>query len=319
MGAVEASRIRSFTGVSKSSQEAKLSFKVSGTLTELNAAVGDTLEKGQVIGRLDPSTFQLQVQQTQADLSRAQAEERNAKANYERVKGLYENQSTSRNELDAARAAAESAKAQVNATTRAVELAWLNQSYTTLTAKDTCSVASTSADVGENVNAGQEVVRVNCGETLDIEVSVPENLIAAFQPGMTGVIRFNAITGQDFAGEVTEVGVAAAGTAFLVTARVEDAEGLRSGMAAQVDFAFDNEERLPIVPTSAVAEDQQGRFVYLLHDADTEGQGVVKRQAVSIGELTENGIEIREGVQPGDHVITAGVSVIRDGLIVKNP
>ena len=319
--AVGASRVRSFTGVSKSTQEAKLSFKVSGTLTALNVAVGDSIDKGETIATLDPSTFQLQVQQSQADLSRSKAEERNAKANYKRVKGLYENESASRNDLDSARAGAESATAAVNALGRAVQLAQLNLSYTTLKAKDQCSVASTDADVGENINAGQQIVVVNCGESLDVEISVPENLIAEFQPGMTGDIRFNSIGDQVYKGEVTEVSIAASGTTFPVTIRVVDPANLRSGLAAQVGFEFDNQERLPVLPTSAVSEDQNGRFVYLLlSDADAQlqpGQGLIKRQTVSIGELIEGGIEVSAGIKPGDKVVTAGVSVIRDGLVVK--
>ena len=316
--AVDDSRTRSFTGVSKSAQEAKLSFKVSGTLTALNVAVGDNLAKNQTIATLDATTFQLQLQQSQADLARTQAEERNANAAYQRVKGLYENQSASRNELDTARASAESAKAQVSAVARAVELARLNQSYTVLKAKEACSVASTSADVGENVNAGQEIVRVNCGETLNIDVSVPESLIAAFKPGMKGNIRFNALPDQRFQGEVNEVGIAASGTAFAVTVNIASTEGLRSGMAAQVDFEFDNLQTLPVVPTASVSEDEQGRFVYLLMPGESADHGLVKRQTVEIGELTAKGIEIVDGIQPGDKLITAGISVIRDGLVVKD-
>jgi len=313
-----ADRVRTFTGVSQSAQEAKLSFKVGGTVTSLDVSVGDTIESGQIIATLDPSTYQLQLQQAQADLARAQAEQRNADAAYNRTKGLYETQSASRNELDTTRAGAESARAQVRATSRAVELASLNLGYTRLASKDDCSVASTSADVRENVNPGQEIVLVNCGDTLHIDVSVPENLIASMRQGMRGVVRFDSLDGQAFDGEVVEVGISATGTTFPVTITVANGDGLRSGLAAQVDFIFENGESLPSVPTVSVSEDQQGQYVYLLTDGAKPGEGIVKRQPVHVGELIASGIEITEGINPGDRVITAGVSIIRDGLIVKS-
>ncbi|MBX2867919.1 MAG: efflux RND transporter periplasmic adaptor subunit [Acidiferrobacterales bacterium] len=313
----DASRIRTFTGVSQSTQETSLSFKVGGTITELSVSVGEKLSKGQKVARLDSSTYSLQLQQSQADLARAQAEQRNAASAYERVKGLYENRSASKNELDTARAGAESARAQVAASSRSVELARLNMAYTTLSAKEDCTVVSTAVNEGENISAGQQVAVVSCGEGLEVNVSVPESLIGSIQEGLSVSTRFAATNGQAYAGTVTEVGIAATGTTFPVTINLEDPQNLRSGMAAQVDFQFDTVASLPVVPSAAVSEDQGGRFIYLLEPNDDDQTGTVKRQNIKIGELNSRGLEVSEGVSAGDLVITAGVSKIRDGLIVK--
>ena len=125
-------QVRSFSGVSKSEQEASLSFKVSGTLRALHAAVGEALEPGQVIAELDPAQFELQAQQAQADLTRAMAEQRNAQSAYQRLRGLYENQNAAKHDLDTARAASEAAEALVNVARRALDIARLNVSYTCL-------------------------------------------------------------------------------------------------------------------------------------------------------------------------------------------
>ena len=310
-------RIRSFSGVSGAAQQASLSFKVAGTISALDAAVGGSVRKGQIIAGLDPSGFRLQLQQAEAELLRAEAERRNAAVNYERIKGLYENRSASRTELDAARAASESTNALVSAAARAVELARLNLSYTSLGVRQDCSVVDVVADVGENVGAGQPVVEVNCGEHLEIAITVPETLIAHFSPGLSGEITFDSLPGRTFPGVVSEVGVAADGTAFPVTVRMEGAGEVRSGLAAQVDFAFDRGESTTILPAVSVAEDEQGRFVYTLVDGDEAGVGVIRRRPVEVGELTSRGLEMISGVSPGDRVVTAGISVIRDGMKVR--
>ncbi len=315
-----AERVRTFSGVSKSSQEARRSFKVAGTLQKFDVAVGDTLEPGQLIAELDSSTYELQAQQAQADLARAQAEERNAVANYKRVQGLYENNNASRNDLDSARASAESAQQQVTASHKALDIARLNVSYTRLEATDRCAVASTSVEVGENVNAGQEIVLVTCGESLDVDVSVPGSLIGAFRTGLPAVVSFDAVPGKTYQGVVTEVGVAATGgTTFPVTVSIPDTHSeLRSGLAAQVSFQFPAARTdVYTVPSASVGEDQQGRFVFLVTPSEQNGEGLIKRQPVDVGEFTATGIELTSGVQPGDKVVTAGVSVIRDGMRVK--
>ena len=310
-------RVRSFSGVSRAAQQASLSFKVAGTISVLDAAVGDRVREGQVIAALDPSGFRLRLQQAEAELLRAEAERRNAAVSYERVKGLYESRSASRTELDTARAASESTNALVSAATRAVELAKLDLSYTSLGVRQDCSVVDVVADVGENVGAGQPVVVVNCGAHLEIAITVAETLIAHFSPGLHGTITFDSLPGRTFPGVVSEVGVAATGTAFPVTVRMEAAGEVRSGLAAQVDFAFELGESATILPAVSVAQDERGRFVYTLVDGDEAGVGVIRRKPVDVGELTSRGLEVISGVSPGDRVVTAGISVIRDGMKVR--
>ena len=310
-------RVRSFSGVSRAAQQASLSFKVAGTVSVLDVAVGDAVRKGQIIAGLDPSGFRLQLQQAEAELLRAEAERRNAAVSYERIKGLYENRSASRTELDAARAASESTNALASAAARAVELARLDLSYTSLGVGQDCSVVDVVADAGENVGAGQPVVEVNCGEHLEIAITVPETLIASFSPDLRGEITFDALPGRTFPGVVSEVGVAADGTAFPVVVRMEGTREVRSGLAAQVDFAFERGESTTILPALAVAEDEQGRFVFTLVDGDEAGVGVIRRKPVEVGDLTSRGLEVISGVAPGDRVVTAGISVIRDGMKVR--
>ena len=310
-------RVRTFSGVSRAAQQASLSFKVAGTISVLDAAVGGGVRKGQIIAGLDPSGFRLRLQRADAELLRAEAERRNAAASYERVKGLYENRSASRTELDAARAASESTNALVTAATRAVELARLDLSYTRLEVRQDCSVVDVVADVGENVGAGQPVVEVDCGDYPEVAITVPETLIAHFIRGLSGEVTFDSLPGRTFPGVVSEVGVAATGTAFPVTVRMEEAEGVRSGLAAQVGFAFDLGEPTTILPAVSVAEDERGRFVYTLADGDEAGVGVIRRRPVEVGELTSRGLEVISGVSSGDRVVTAGISVIRDGMKVR--
>ena len=97
--------------------------------------------------------------------------------------------------------------------------------------------------------------------------------------------------------------------------RILDASpGLRSGLAADVTFHFDASGTAGtfILPVSAVINGTDGTFVFIAEPTDDD-QAIVRRRPVSLGELTQLGIEVVDGVSIGDRVITAGISVIRDG------
>ena len=59
--------------------------------------------------------------------------------------------------------------------------------------------------------------------------------------------------------------------------------------------------------------DPAGIFVYVAIPTDVPGQSRVSRKPVTLGELTSSGIEVLDGLSTGDRVVTAGLSVIRDG------
>ncbi len=316
-------RQRTFSGISQSAQESRLSFKVGGNIVELPIQVGDQISPGELIARLDASSFELEAEQARANLIQAQANQRNARANYDRAKNLYENANASRNDLDTARAGAESAEAEVKAAQKALEIAELNRSYTRLNANAACAVASVAVELNENVKSGEEIAKVNCGADIEVAVGVPEGLIAQMNRQIPTMVRFNAIPGTPFAAAVTEIGVAGSSSAatFPVVVQLTEADPrMRPNMAAQVTFEFINREgaAIHVVPASAVVNDQNGRFVYLAEPAG-DGTATVTRHDVELGELTENGIEIFAGLEDGDLVVTAGVSAIRDQQTVLLP
>ncbi len=311
-------RSRTFSGTSRSTQVSRLSFKVGGNVVELPIEVGDKLAKGDLIARLDSSSFDLEVQQAQASLVQARANERNAQANYQRVQGLYANNNTSRNELDSARANAESTRAQTRSLEKSLELARLNRSYTRLVSDRECAVSSLSVDLNENVSAGAEVATVNCGDSLEIRLSIPESLIADVKPDSSVAIRFSAIPELEFLGTVQEIGVGSSNGSptFPVIVSIDGSERrLRSGLAAEVtlNFSGQSEAGVVLLPLAAVANTSNEPFVFVAVAEEGGGTALLRKQFVSVGELTAGGIQIRSGLNVGDRVVTAGVSVVREG------
>jgi RND family efflux transporter MFP subunit len=320
-------RIRTFAGVARAGVESNLSFRVAGTVDRLAVSVGQQVRRGQTLARMDPIDYELKVQEALAGLAQATAASRNAEADYERVRGLYENNNASRRELDGARAGSESSRAQVEAAQKRLEQARQQVSYSTLRAPVDGTVAAVNVEVNENVNAGQKVFLLTAGSETEVEVALPEAVISGVELGQRVEVSFDALPGRVFDAEVTEAGVAAVGTAttFPVTARLTESDrDIRSGMAAEVSFRFSTAGRSGriLVSPVAVGEDRDGRFVFVLESKKGAGDGetstaVVRRRAVTVGELTGDGLEIQSGLEDGELVVTAGVRRLSNGERVK--
>lgn len=317
-------RDRSFSGISKSSRESRLSFKVSGTVTNVPVQIGQRLKTGELIAEIDPASYVLQAQQAQASLVEAQANDRRATANYERTKGLYANSNASLEVLESARAQAESASAVARAAGKALEIARLNVSYTKLTAGTDCSIASLNVEVNENVASGQQVASVSCGDAFEVMLDLPESLIGSIDQWTPVTVRFGALPDEEFSGEISEIAVAssAGSAAFPVVIKIIGSHpSLRSGLAADVIFQFDSSaaEGGFVLPVDAVIKDPAGTFVFVAEASAADDTAVVRRRTVTLGDLTQSGIEVVEGLAVGDRVITAGISVIREGQRVLIP
>lgn len=305
------SQSRTYSGAAHAELETDLSFRVAGTLIARPVNVGTVVQSGDLVAQLDGTDYQVRVDEAQAGLARAEAQLRNAEASYERTRSLYENQSASGSDLDAARAAAESALAQLRSSSQQLEAARLQLSYTRLVAPEQCTVAQAYVEVNQNLNPGQPVVRLNCGQCAEVLVSVPETDIARVGVGTEVAVAVTAVPGQTLPGVVQEVGVATSqnSSTFPVTiALQEGCASVRSGMAADVTFLFPAGGSAGglVVPYVSVGEDRDGRFVFVL-EPDADGRMFARRRPVTVGPTAETGLVITSGLNEGELVATAGV------------
>jgi RND family efflux transporter MFP subunit len=314
-------RIRTFAGVAQAGQKIDLSFKIAGTVKSVGIKMGDTVKKGDVLVELDSKDTILEMEEAEASLLRQQADARNAAANYQRIEALYENKNTSLSELDAARAKLETTRAAVRSAVKALELAKRKATYTRLSAPVNGAVAEKIVSENENVQAGQTVLVLSAGTRLEVQVAIPEVLIAQVKEGDPVQVSFDALPDKKFQATVREVGVAATGggTTYPVTVRLDETDsGIRPGMAAEVELTFgDLDDRLRIlVPAKAIGEDIHGKYGFIVEPAG-EGLGLAKRVPVTTGALTADGLEVYDGLRDGDYLVTAGVHKLVDGQKVK--
>jgi RND family efflux transporter MFP subunit len=314
-------KARQFSGTAKTEKIVNLSFRSSGIVTKLNIKLGQKVKKGQLLGTLDNVSARLNYESSIESKNSSESQMNTAKLALNRVRILYEKGSAALSDYEDAKNSYRTAVASFESSKRSVAIQQDQIRFGYLYAPEDGVIASVSAEVDENVSPGQVVGVLNAGTAIEIGLGLPESVINAVKKDMKVKVTFTAIQEKVFNAIVTEVAPAldANTSTYPITVMVSDSdERIKSGMAANVLFEFideDLEKDILVVPANAVGEDGNGQFVFLVEgDAN---KATVKKQVITIGNLTPQGFEVKTGLKVGQKIATAGLQTLLDGQEVK--
>jgi RND family efflux transporter MFP subunit len=312
---------RTFGGTARTNKIINLSFRASGIITERNLAIGQQVKKGQLLAKLDTVQARLNYESAVASLNSAESQMNTAKLSLDRVRSLYEKGSMSLSDFEAAKNSYKTAQQGYESAKRGVGIQQEQIRFGYLYAPEDGTISAVNSEVDENVSPGQIVAVLNAGTDMEISLGLPESIINGVSNGQEVAISFPSLPESNFNGKVTEVAPAVdVNTAtYPVRIRITNpSDAIRSGMSANVTFNFAGlEEARPslVVPPQAVGEDSNGRFVFVIRDEG--GVTTVKKQPVTVGNLTVQGFEITSGLESGQKIATAGLQTLLDGQQVK--
>jgi membrane fusion protein, multidrug efflux system len=314
---------RTFSGTSKAGTEARLSFKVSGTLTQIRYKVGDHLKKGVLIAFVDDTDARLNYEKSLVALEKSRIQKETAQSSLTRVKGLYENNNVSLQDYETAKSNYAAARAAYNADKKNVVLQKRSLDYFKLYAPISGIVAAVNAEKNENIKPGQVIVVMNTGDDIEIIVGVPESFILKIKAGGNVTVKFASSPGKIFDGVISEVAYNISSTASTYPATIvlsSPTKDIRPGMSADVSFIpGDKTNKIPdkiITPVAAVGKDTKGNFVFVLNK-DSNSTYRVEKRAITIGELLPEGFEVISGINENELIATAGLNSLMDDMKVR--
>src|SRR5215475_15398199 len=166
-----------FTGRIEAEDEVSLSFRVGGRLLENNGKLGDRVERGQVIARLEPQNEMNGLRQAQAALAAAQGQLVQARNQFERQQTLFGQGWTTNVNFDQAKQAHQTAQSQVDAAEAQLKIAHDLVGFTELKADAPGVLTATGPAVGEVVQAGQSIVKLARKDGRDAVFDIPSQTI----------------------------------------------------------------------------------------------------------------------------------------------
>ena len=186
------SNSRTFTGIVEARVQSDLGFRVGGKILERSVNVGQRVQKGQVLMRLDPEDLRLSAAAEQANVEAARAKYTHAKADETRSATLVKSGVISRREYDQDRAALDTAKAQLEAAEAQARVSNNSSEYAVLLADADGVIVRTLSEPGQVVAAGQTVIQLAHDGPREALINLPEGV----RPDL-GAIASARLYGQD--------------------------------------------------------------------------------------------------------------------------
>ena len=322
--------VAGFVGSVEPEEKAKVISKVGSSVTalEVYVDVGDQVKKGQLLAELDPSLNQRQIEEARAAVAQAKAAVAQAKSrlqtaerDYARYKGLFEEEVISRQEMDQVenqyeieKAGLDLAREQIRQAEARLRQLQTVREYHNVVSPVEGVIAERFFDPGETIAAGGELFIISKQERVKIKGTVTESVYPKIRLGQKATVKVDALGDYSKDASVSRISpvLDEKTRSAVVEVLLESGGMLKPGMFARVDLALGEHEGLGI-EREALKQLPGTAEWYCFVVSD----GKARQRFVKIGATSGNMVEITEGLEEGEQIISPLVRAILDGVPVE--
>lgn len=314
----------SFTATVEAIEGVEVQARIQGFIEEVLFTPGQMVKAGDQLFTIEPDQYNAEVSAAQASVAQAEAQRVRAQSEAARQQELVNRRATAEVNLEQAQADFRVAEANVTAAQAGLDLAEINQSYTTIvspiTGKIGRALITKGNFVGPSAGSLAQIVQL---DPIRVVFSVPEQLLLDMQQSGVAKTGAETVTFNLMLANGTEY--AQPGTLEYVDNQVDPATGsvavrivyqnpeafLLPGQFVTMVIAEKDPKSLPVVPQTAVLQDREGRYVFVVKDDNT-----VAQTRITTGPRVETGWAVTEGLQGGEQVVIEGVQRLQNGMTV---
>ena len=276
---------------------------------------GDRIARGAVLARIQQADYQAQAARAGASVRQADAALVKARADFDRAQKLFAVDALTQPELDAARAAHDSAVAQNAGAEARLAVANVALGDVALRSPQSAVVLERRVERGALVTAGTPGFVLGTVNPVHAVFGVPDATVQRLRLGAPLTLTTDAVPERGFTGRITTIAPAADSETrlFLIEVSIPNDDGsLRPGMIATVELDAPQTEEsaaMPSVPLTAVVKSGDGYGVFVIGGAGS----AASFRRVTLGPLLGNAIQITDGIRAGERVVVSAPSMLKDG------
>jgi RND family efflux transporter MFP subunit len=323
--------IREFTGSVYPYNQYVVAPKVSGRVIEIRKRIGDRVNPGELIARIDDAEYQQAVREAEANLKIAEASVADSRSQLElardqkeRMESLRAKDLASSAELDGAVSdfsAKESryrlAEAQVEQREASLESSKIRLSYTRLTATRAGYVGERFIDEGALLAPNTAVASVIEIGTVIVRTTITERDYRLISPGQPAEVTVDAFASRVFSGRVSRIAPMLLENSRVAQMEVEvrnDSLLLKPGMFARVRVMIASKTRAQIVPTKSIVNRNGETGIFMVPENESAARYIPVKTGITTPDLTEILSPVLEG-----RAVTLGQHLLEDGSPVLLP
>lgn len=298
-------------------QRATVRAKAAGSVTAVDGELGQAVEKGNLLARIEAGAQDDAVRSARASLRSATESLAVARREVERTEALVRGGALAKRDLDTARSSAVAADARVDAARAELAAARTQLSDTTARAPIDGVISKASVHRGDVVTIGAELFTIIDPSSMRLEASVTSEHLGAIEIGTPVRFQVRGYPGQTFVGQVKRIAPAADPQTRQIPILVEipnESGKLVAGLFAEGRLTSERREAL-VVPTAAIDTSSGAATVTRVVD------GVVERVAVKLGATDDAAevVEVTAGLAEGDVVLLRAARSLATGTRVSMP
>ncbi len=305
----------SLTGVIAARIESQISFRTSGRMAERFVEVGDHVNPGTLLARLDPQEQQSDIRSAQAAVDSAQAQVTQTSTTFQRQQTLLNQGFTTRREYDQAEQAMRVAQSSLQSARTRLQNAKDALGYTELKAEKAGIITARSVETGQVVQAAQTVFTLAEDGDRDAVFNVDEALVAASSPNPQVIVTLLNDPRIKAPGTVREVAPVIDPTSGTIRVKVTIPNTpLEMTLGAIVaGSTVLHGTQAVILPWQALFSDRGKPAVWTID----KGTRAVTLTPVTVLNYNFGNVAISKGLASGQQVVTAGAQLLRPGQIVE--
>lgn len=313
VSSIDLTEEESVMGMIYSRASPSLAAEVSGRVIEILADIGDEVDKGQVLAKIDPEKYTLQFAQSKAEMARLSALLINQELDLKRAEQLFKDSLVSEEMIDRTRAEYNALKEQINAAEAQLNNSKRLIEETEIKAPIKSKVSAKNIDVGDFVQTGVIVFELVDTENLRVALSFPEYQNLKLKKGLSVYLTTPTSIDQLIETTIKDIKPDINANSRSITAIVdfENPGSWVPGASTQATIILSTVKNALVLPQLSVVRRSNGNVVYLLNE------NTVLERSVNTG-LEKNGlIQITSGLRKGDIVALDGAGFLTNGSVIN--